>query len=226
MSAGSGGAGSTTGPGEASDASKEQEGRRKDGPADVEDSAGTDRWLVVVDPQVIFADPDSTWAAPRFGEIVEPVRRLGAAFGDRVIVTRWVPPVEKQGSWVPYFEQFAFADQPPDHHLFDLVPQAADLATRHTVAEPTFGKWGAQLEAITGPTPHLVLTGVATDCCVISTALPAIDAGAQVTVVSDGCAGSDDDSHQRALDVMALYAPQLFVMTSQEFLDEVEPEQE
>ncbi|USQ80668.1 cysteine hydrolase family protein [Ornithinimicrobium faecis] len=176
-------------------------------------------WLVVIDPQVIFADPSSQWCAPKFEGIVEPVRQLAEAFGERVIVTRWVPPAQKAGSWVPYFEQFPFADEPADHHLFDLVPAAAELAARHTVSEPTFGKWGEQLRAITGPTPHLVLTGVATDCCVISTALPAVDAGAQVTVVSDGCAGSDDTNHQRALDVMALYAPQLFVVTSQEFLD-------
>lgn len=177
-------------------------------------------WLVVIDPQVIFADPSSEWCAPRFAEIVEPVRLLAEAFGDRVIVTRWVPPETKVGSWVPYFQHFPFADEAPDHPLFDLVPAAADLGARHTLAEPTFGKWGEQLRAITGPTPHLVLTGVATDCCVISTALPAVDAGASVTVVSDACAGSDDTDHQRALDVMALYVPQLAVATSRELLGE------
>lgn len=181
-------------------------------------SATSQPWLVVIDPQVIFADPSSDWAAPRFAEIVEPLGRLAAAFGERVIVTRWVPPEAKTGSWVPYFEEFSFADKPPSDPLFDLVPAAAALNARHTLAEPTFGKWGDQLRAITGDSPHLVLTGVSTDCCVISTALPAIDAGAQVTVVSDACAGSDDDNHQRALDAMALYAPQLFVHTSGEVL--------
>lgn len=173
---------------------------------------------MLIDAQVVFADPGSQWCAPRFEEIVEPVQRLVGAFGDRVVLTRWVPPTDKVGSWVPYFEQFAFADQPTDHRLFDLVPAAADLGARHTVSEPTFGKWGEALRSITGPTPHLVLTGVATDCCVLSTALPAIDAGAQVTVVSDACAGSDDTNHQRALDAMALYAPQLFVRTTDQVL--------
>lgn len=211
----------SAGPGQASEVSPERSGRPRSGPADVESAADTDRWLVVVDPQVIFAHPDSEWAAPRFAEIVEPVRQLAEAFGDRVIVTRWVPPESKIGSWVPYFEQFTFADQPADHHLFDLVPAAAQLEAAHTVSEPTFGKWGEQLRTITGPTPHLVLTGVATDCCVLSTALPAVDAGAQVTLIGDACAGSDDQNHQRALEAMALYAPQLFVMTTQEFLDDL-----
>lgn len=182
------------------------------------DLSARDAWLVVIDTQVIFADPSSEWCAPQFDRIVEPVRRLAAAFGDRVVVTRWVPPETKTGSWVPYFAQFPFADEPADHPLFDLVPAAADLGARHTVTEATFGKWGDQLRAITGATPHLVLTGVATDCCVLSTALPAVDAGAQVTVVSDACAGSDAASHQRALEAMALYAPQLFVQTTDQVL--------
>lgn len=198
-----------------------EQGETKEGPADVSDSAGTDPWLVLIDAQVVFADPGSEWYAPRFEEIVEPVHRLAKAFGDRVVLTRWVPPAQKVGSWVPYFEQYLFADQPPDHQLFDLVPATAHLGARHTLSEPTFGKWGQQLRDLTGTTPHLVLTGVATDCCVLSTAVPAIDAGAQVTVISDACAGSDDDSHQRALDVMGMYAPQLFVMTSQEYLREM-----
>ena len=53
----------------------------------------------------------------------------------------------------------------------------------------------------------MVLTGVATDCCVLSTALAAADAGVRVSVVADACAGSTDANHQRALDAMALYGP-------------------
>jgi nicotinamidase-related amidase len=176
-------------------------------------------WLVVIDPQAIFADPSSEWVAPRFEEIVEPVTRLVTAFGSRVIVTRWVPPAVKKGSWVPYFEQFSFADRPAEDPIFDLVPSIARLEIPHTVDEPTFGKWGEKLRALTGDTPHLVLTGVATDCCVISTALPAIDAGAQVTVVSEGCAGSNDPSHRNAMDAMGKYAPQLFLRSTSEVLD-------
>ena len=38
-----------------------------------------DAWLVVIDPQRIFADPSSPWGSPMFPDIVEPVRRLAAA---------------------------------------------------------------------------------------------------------------------------------------------------
>lgn len=171
-------------------------------------------WLVVIDPQWIFADPASAWVAPRFAEIEEPIAELVTAFGDRTVVTRWVPPRTKRGSWLPYFETFPFADLPPQDPAFDLVDSVAALTIEHRVAEPTFGKWGDQLAAITGPTPELLLAGVATDCCVLSTALAAADAGATVRVAAWACAGSDDTNHQRALDAMALYAPQILIETA------------
>lgn len=178
----------------------------------------TDAWLVIVDPQVIFADPSSDWAAPRFGRIVSPLRRLVAEFGDRVIVTRWVTPPDKPGSWGPYFERWSFADLPATDPAFDLVREVAELGIRHTVTEPTFGKWGEQLRAITGDHPTLVVTGVATDCCVIATAIPAADGGATVVVVDDACAGSDDVNHERALGVMAVFDPQIVVRSTADVL--------
>ncbi|GAA1165740.1 isochorismatase family protein [Ornithinimicrobium humiphilum] len=170
-----------------------------------------DPWLVVIDAQAIFADPASEWVAPRFAETVDPVRELVAEHGERAVATRWVPPRVKQGSWVPYFETFPFADRDPDDPIFDLVPEVASLGIPHVVSEPTFGKWGPGLAAVTGEHAHLVLAGVATDCCVLSTALAAADAGCFVEVVPQACAGSTDEAHERALAAMRLYAPQIVV---------------
>ncbi|MGD8150450.1 cysteine hydrolase family protein [Ornithinimicrobium sp. Y1694] len=168
-------------------------------------------WLVVIDAQRIFADPASQWCAPRFAETVEPIRELVTEHADRVVQTRWVPPPVKRGSWVPYFETFPFADRSPHDPMFDLVDEIADLRLPHTVSEPTFGKWGDQLCGVTGPQAHLVLAGVATDCCVLSTALAAADAGCTVEVVAAACAGSSDEAHDRALAAMELYAPQISI---------------
>lgn len=179
--------------------------------------SASDAWLLVVDPQRIFADADSPWGSPMFTSIVSPVRRLADAFGGRVIITRWVAPRPAVGSWAAYLQEWPFADVPDDDPLFDVVDELADLDAQ-VVSEPTFGKWGAALSAITGPTPRLVVTGVSTDCCVISTALAAADAGATLTVVSDACAGSTPQNHQQALDVMSLYPPQITLATSAEIV--------
>jgi nicotinamidase-related amidase len=168
-------------------------------------------WLVVIDPQAIFASADSPWGSPYFAQAMVNIGRLADAFEDRVIITRWLPTADRDTSWGAYFAAWPFADVPADDPLYALVPDAAVLMPRAIIDRPTFGKWGPELQALTGPAPHLVLTGVSTDCCVISTALPAADAGATVTVVADACAGSTAENQAAALHVMGLYPPQITV---------------
>lgn len=168
-------------------------------------------WLVVIDPQAIFASADSAWGSPFFADVFPRIRALADDFGDRVIVTRWMPTADRTTSWGAYFAAWPFADQPADDPLFDLVPEAVGLSSHPTLDLPTFGKWGPGIEAIVGRGAHVVLTGVATDCCVISTALAAADAGAHVTVVADACAGSTAQNQAAALQVMGLYPPQITI---------------
>lgn len=191
--------------------------------ADITDLKGAgrlvvdDAWLVVVDPQRIFADPESEWGSPMFGGIIAPVHRLAETFGPtRTLVTRWLPGGNREGSWADYFARWPFADRPDDDPMFSLVGQAEELTTRPTVDVSTFGKWGDELRAVTGSTPTLVLAGVSTDCCVVSTALAAADDGTRVVVAADACAGSTEENHAAALRVMSLYDPQVRVVTSGE----------
>ncbi len=177
-----------------------------------------DAWLVVIDPQVIFASPDSEWASPFFDDAFANIRTLAQAFGERVIVTRWLPTADRETSWGEYFAAWPFADQPADDHLFQLVPQAVGLSALPTLDLPTFGKWSEALTDMTGPAPRLFITGVSTDCCVLSTALPAADAGAWVSVVTDACAGSSAENHAAAVRVMGLYPPQISLVTTAEIV--------
>lgn len=175
-------------------------------------------WLVVVDPQRIFADPTSDWASPDFDAAFANISQLATAFAGRVIITRWLPTASRESSWGAYFEQWPFADVPPTDALYDLVPQAEALVERPTVDEPTFGKWDEQLRAIVGDRPRLVVTGVSTDCCVITTALAAADAGAWVLVPTDAVAHSTPENGAAALHTMSLFAPQLQLTTTADIL--------
>jgi len=168
-------------------------------------------WLVVIDPQAIFASPDSAWGSPFFADVMPRIRELAESFRDRVIVTRWTPTADRATSWGAYFAAWPFADRPAGDPLFDLVPDAVELSPHPTLDLPTFGKWGGDIEAIVGRGAHVVLTGVSTDCCVISTALAAADAGAHVTVAADACAGSTAENHAAAMQVMGLYPPQITI---------------
>ncbi|GAB2881759.1 isochorismatase family protein [Streptomyces deserti] len=175
--------------------------------------------LAVIDMQHVFADPASPWAAPRFAAAAAGVRRLLLAFANHVTFTRFVPPAEPVGAWRAYYEQWSFARRPPDDPLWRLTDEFAARAL-HVLDAPTFGKWTPELAEHVGPQGRLVLAGVSTDCCVLSTALAAADAGVEVLVVADACAGADDDSHAKALQIMDLYRPLVRVTTVAELLGE------
>lgn len=175
--------------------------------------------LVVIDPQRIFADPGSDWASPFFPAAMERIRELAAHVGpERTLVTRWLPTADRSTAWGDYFAAWPFADVPADDPLYALVDEARGLSAHPTIDEPTFGKWGAQLAAAVGPDAHLLLTGVATDCCVITTALAAADAGMRATVVRDACAASTAENGEAALHVMGLFGPQITLADAAEVI--------
>ena len=174
------------------------------------DPVGPDGWLVVVDPQAVFADPGDLAlglsdvgvdrAADRRARGTARARAHGGdAVRRRPLARRVVGP---------YYEEWPFALVPDEDPLYAVVPELADAAG-HVLTAGTFGKWPV-LRDLVGDDAHLTLTGVSTDCCVLSTALPAADAGATVRVVRPR-ARVDPENHARALAAMALYGPQITI---------------
>ncbi|GIG29623.1 cysteine hydrolase family protein [Cellulomonas marina] len=190
--------------------------------------------LVVVDAQRVFTEPGQPWAAPAFAATVEPVRSLAAAHPGRTLFTRFLAPAEPRGAWQAYYDEWPFALQPADAPLWEVVPALADLVERPTVDATTFGKWDALVPRLATmadeggeapvPVERVVLCGVSTDCCVLSTALAAAESGVEVVVAADACAGASDADHERALDAMRLYAPLIRVTTTAAVLDGVTAE--
>jgi nicotinamidase-related amidase len=171
--------------------------------------------LAVIDMQHVFADPDLGWHVARFDEVIEPIEALVAAHAPRVTFTRFVAPEQPQGAWIPYYERFPFALQPPDAELYRLVPRIARLVSGGTLDTTTLSKWTPSLADAVGEGGTLVLAGVATDSCVIATALAAADAGVHVRVAADACAGADDAAHEHALAVLRLWAPLVDVTSAE-----------
>ena len=168
--------------------------------------------LVVIDMQRVFADPDSAWATPGYASASAGVRRLLPAFDGRTVCTRFVAPAHPEGAWAPYYRDWPDQLRPAADPLWDLTSEFAGLDAP-VVTATTFGKWGPDLAAATSGTDRLVVAGVSTDCCVLSTALAAAEAGRFVVVPEDACAGLSEADHRRALDAMALYGPLITIST-------------
>ena len=142
----------------------------------------------------------ASWRTGTSGE-----SRVGAEHGD----TRAVLGATKGDHVLADVRGDELALVPDDDPLYAVVPELVGVAD-HVVTAGTFGKWPV-LRDLVGDGAHLTLTGVSTDCCVLSTALPAADAGVTVRIAASACAGSSAENHQRALDAMSLYGPQITV---------------
>lgn len=177
----------------------------------------SDAWLVAVDLQRIFGEPGSEWFTPDFERALSGSAQLAPAFGDRVALTRFVAPTSPSGAWVDYYAEWPFALDPRNAPLYDLVSSMPSVGAT-VVSRETFGKWDAGTATTLGSPAEIVLTGVSTECCVLATALAAADAGVHVRVATDACAGVTDADHERALAVMALYAPLIELTTVAEML--------
>lgn len=169
--------------------------------------------LVVIDLQQVFGDPASGWFCPRFAEILDPIATLVAAYQPAVTFTRFVAPTTPAGAWRAYYEQWPWALQPADSPLYSLVEPYSGSASFDAT---TFGKWSPAFAELVGP--EIVVAGVSTDCCVLSTVLPAADAGVKVRVAADACAGSSDRSQAQALELLGLYAPLVEVQSVAELI--------
>lgn len=168
--------------------------------------------LLVIDMQEVFRDVESPWATPSFEELAEPIGRLVQACGERTAYTRFVLPARISGSWAPYYQRFDEMTRPERSSWFELAEPYRSWA-RSTIDKPTFSAWGREVASAAGDPATIVLCGVATDCCIVSTALSAVDGGAFVRVVGDACAGSSLDAHAAALSILRGYAPQVVVTT-------------
>lgn len=176
---------------------------------------GVDRdWLMVIDLQPAFSHPDSPWFTPALPTIVPRIEQLVQRFGPLVTFTRFVPPRTPSGSWRAYYDKWPFALRPESDWLWALDPP---WTGRPTLDTHTFSKWLPEMRGHTGEAA-VVLCGVTTDCCVLMTALAAVDDGAHVRIVEDACAAKTPEHHAHALAIMATRAPQLRIVTVAEEL--------
>lgn len=171
--------------------------------------------LIAIDLQRIFRDPDSVWCCPDYDAALRNVERIAAAVTTPPIFTRFVRDPQEEGAWREYYDRWPTTRLDPNDPAWDL--EVGSLAPDTTLDAPTFSKWGAELAQLPVSTP-LVLTGVATDCCVLGTALGAVDAGRQVILVTDACAGGTSDAHAKAIDLLGLLDPMITLTTTDELL--------
>lgn len=172
--------------------------------------------LAVIDMQVCFQEDTSQWHVPRYDEAAVNVQRLSAAFAGRVMWTKFVRDSAEPGAWSDYYDRWSSFRVDENSRQWDLTLDP--LADDPVIALPTFSKWGSELATWAPFEDPLVVCGVATDCCVLSTVLGAVDAGRSTIVVTDACAALSDAAQEQTLQVLGLLSPMVTLATTDEVL--------
>jgi biuret amidohydrolase len=185
--------------------------------------------LVVVDMQYMDAHPDyglgkvfatvdpsrARYYFTRLREVVIPnIQRLLAVFRAddlRVVYLTLGPALQDGSDLSPNFrrryrleeQSFGFrVTYPlgtPGHRILDeIAPRPNELVINKT-ANSAFNASDIDRILRNLEVRTLILTGVGTDVCVETTARDAVDRGFNCTIVEDGCATLDEDSHNAAL---------------------------
>ncbi len=177
------------------------------------DNASNRRWLLAIDLQHAFLDPSSPWGAPAPAGYFERLEKLTGKYAGRTLFTKFVPPDSVDGSWSHYYDKWKFALDADAAWLWDVPApwNAFPSLSRHT-----FSKASPALEQHVAGTRALCIVGISTECCVLATALAAVDLGYHVRLVSDLCLSKDPSTHEQAIRIMSLRSPQLEVLSFSE----------
>lgn len=173
--------------------------------------------LVLIDMQHAFQRPGLQWECDGYDAAANRVQELREAHLGPAVWTQFIRDPAEEDAWGSYYDRWDQYRLGPEDPVWGLTlePQPEDIR----VQAPTFGKWITPLIEVAKPYATITIAGVATDCCVLSTVLPAVDAGKYVTVVSDACAGATPEAHQQALSLMAMLNPMVTIATTAEVLD-------
>ncbi len=174
--------------------------------------------LLVIDMQKIFA-PGYEWYTPGIEDAEKNIHRLCEKYKNRIF-TRHVASENPIGTWKSYNEEFAHINS--NTECLDLLDSFVNTEKIEfdKITYSAFNS-GEALQYIKdqGYT-EIILTGVQTEFCVLSSLMRAIDEGFFVTFVSDACAGSAEIFNESVSSLIRLVPFQARVKTVDELFAE------
>lgn len=167
---------------------------------------GRDAVHLCIDMQRLFSEP-TDWHTPAMAHVTPPIVRISAHAPERAIFTRfWAPQhlQDAKGQWQTYYQRWqGVLAHRNDDDLYGLIPELRPFVPPgQTLDKFGFSAFDApeldpMLDRLGAKT--LIVTGVETDVCVLSTLFAAIDRGHRIVLVDDAVASSDLASHAATL---------------------------
>lgn len=162
---------------------------------------------LVVDMQELFrSHPD--WGSAALTDIVPPIRRLLQARPQSAYFSRFVPPQKVEhaaGAWRRYYQRWHRVTlERMEPELVNVIEELRPWE-RGIVDKSGYSALGnAEFRRMASESGDrcLILSGVETDVCVLSTAMEAMDLGLRVIFALDAVTSSSAKCHELALQIV------------------------
>ena len=186
--------------------------------------------VVCVDMQRLFLEPGE-WHCPAGLDILANCRELAAATGDQAYFIKYIPPRTPEhafGQWREFHRRWSSVTlDEAGEEATGLHPAIDDLAEPQRVFDRLgFSAFASDgfAERIRGRTPSaMIVCGVETDVCVLSTILSAVDQGIRTIVPIDAVASASPSGHDAVLNhVLPRYDHQVELCTADEAIKALE----
>ena len=174
--------------------------------------------LVVVDMQNAYLE-DQCWACTKTSTCAENIAALiDGGVCDNVVFTEYLAPENPVGTWVTYNEVNAEVNE--DAWLNEIVDALKPYTETYPLySKSTYSSFGnPDFKSLMARARRIVITGVMSECCVLATAIDAIDTGTPVVYLTDACSGSTEEYEGMATAMMEFASPtHTAVMTCEEY---------
>lgn len=175
--------------------------------------------LLIIDPQNVYT-PQNEWGCQSFDHALSNILTLlQSEKCPSVLITQFLSNPDATGVWAQYNRENASINA--NAYLNELVPELKPWAERYPViTKSLYSSFSAPAVAqAAARADRVVLTGVVAECCVLATALAAIDAGCKVVYLTDAVSGLTPENESMTERILATFAPlHAELMTTAEYL--------
>ncbi len=145
--------------------------------------------LLVVDMQNVYREGQA-WGCRNTDGVTGQISRLiDSGIPSQVIFTRFDAPLNPQGTWKAYNEEYADINSNP--FLNEMMDELKPYTEKYPVySKSTYSSFSIkEVQDAVRNADRVLLTGVVAECCVLATLESLVDAGVKVLYVKDAIAG-------------------------------------
>ncbi len=175
--------------------------------------------LLIIDMQNVYL-PGNPWACRKTEEAADQIIRLissGKAW--QTIFTIFTAPSSPTGIWKQYNLENREINE--NEYLNEIIAPLKPYSQRYPVMEKSVYSSYAipELRKLADEADHILMTGVVAECCVLFTALSAIDAGHKVYYLKDAVSGFTAQTEAETEHILSCLSPlHTEIMTVEEYL--------